>query len=293
MKWKDILKQGIKSGLEADPREINEEVMPEDLYSDCAIITGNGDLEVKNLYAGVDVGVSELLLIKRLVEQGQKIDAVLAHHPTSFAAYRMLEVVELQKINWIKNGVDQGVAEKLRQQIVLDESLDLKSKNHLAVESAAKFLNMPLMCLHTAVDNIAQAYFENILNKEKLQTVGEAFKVISDVRECGIASKYGDNPFMMDERSKDNPLGKYMVDMTGGVDPPSEIFKYLKKAGLDTLIGMHYGIENIRSISKNRINAIVCGHMACDSLGLNILCDTLEGRGVKIIPGSGFHRYRR
>ncbi len=293
MKWKDIYRLGIRAGLETDLREISIDEPVKDPYPDSAVITGNGGLDIEYLYVGVDVGVSELLLINRLTEQGKSIDAVLAHHPTSFAAYRMTGVVELQKINWIKNGVDPGEAERLREQIVLDESIDLRSKNHLAAESAAKLLDLPLMCLHTPVDNIVQSYFENILNTEKIRTAGEAFEVISGIQECRLASEYGDGPFLLEEKSKGRPLGKYMVDMTGGVDPPSGIFEYLKKAGLDTLVGMHYGIENIRSISKNGIDAIICGHMACDSLGLNILCDRLEDRGVKIIPGSGFYRYRR
>ena len=293
MKWRDIYKLGLKLGLENDLRVNNGEEPLKDIYSDCAIITGNGDLNVRTLYVAVDVGVSELLLIDRLVERGQKIDAVLAHHPTSFAAYRMTEVVELQKINWIKNGVDPEVAERLRQQIVLEESVDLGSRNHLATGNAAKLLDLPLMCLHTAVDNIVQSYFENILNTKKIQTVSDAFKVISVIEECKISSEYGDGPFILDDMSGGQPLGKYMVDMTGGVDPPSEIFEYLREAGLNTLVGMHYGIENIRSISKNSVNAIICGHMACDSLGLNILCDKLEKSGVAIIPGSGFYRFRR
>ncbi len=292
MKWKDIYELGIRSGLETDLRG-NREGSLEDIYPDCAIITGNGSLEVKNLYVGVDIGVGELLLIDRLNERGSKIDAALAHHPISFAAYRMPGVVELQKINWIRNGVALEVAERLTAQIVLDESIDLKSKNLLRAESAAGLLGMPLMSMHTAVDNIVQSCFENILGTNEAKTVGDAFEVISGIEECKVSSNHGDEPFILDERTAGRPLGKFMVDMTGGVDPPSEIFKYLKKSGLDTLIGMHYGIENIRSISKNNINAIICGHMASDSLGLNILCDKLEDRGVKIIPGSGFYRFRR
>jgi len=33
--------------------------------------------------------------------------------------------------------------------------------------------------------------------------------------------------------------------------------------------------------------------MACDSIGLNIFCDSLEKSGVSIINGSGFYRYKR
>lgn len=292
MKWKDIYELGIRSGLETDLRE-NMEILPlKDAYPDSAIITGDDGLDVKNLYVGVDIGVSELLLVDRLNERGSRIDAVLAHHPTSFAAYRMLDVVELQKKNWVKYGVDPDIAEKLAAQIVLEESIDLKSKNHLRVESAAGLLDIPLMSLHTAIDNIVQSYFEELLDTENAATIGKAFELISKLEECKISSGYGDGPFILDESLMDRPLGNYMVDMTGGVDPPSGVFKYLKKAKLDTLIGMHYGIENIKAISKNNLNAIICGHMACDSLGLNILCDKLEDRGVKITAGSGFYRCR-
>jgi len=81
--------------------------------------------------------------------------------------------------------------------------------------------------------------------------------------------------------------------MTGGVDPDSDIFKSLKKAGVSTLIAMHYSLDNIKAIKKNKLNAIISGHMACDSIGLNIYSDILEQGGIEIVAGSGFYRHRR
>ncbi|MCL4385665.1 MAG: hypothetical protein M1479_08155 [Actinobacteria bacterium] len=43
----------------------------------------------------------------------------------------------------------------------------------------------------------------------------------------------------------------------------------------------------------DKLPPIICGHMACDSIGLNIFCDFLEKQGVNIISGSGFYRYKR
>jgi putative NIF3 family GTP cyclohydrolase 1 type 2 len=77
------------------------------------------------------------------------------------------------------------------------------------------------------------------------------------------------------------------------VDPDSDIFKSLKKAGIDTLIAMHYSLDNIKAIKKNKLNAIICGHMACDSIGLNIYSDILEQSGIEVVAGSGFYRHRR
>jgi hypothetical protein len=41
------------------------------------------------------------------------------------------------------------------------------------------------------------------------------------------------------------------------------------------------------------MNVLVAGHMASDSLGLNLLADKIEERGVAITPCSGFLRVRR
>jgi hypothetical protein len=84
-----------------------------------------------------------------------------------------------------------------------------------------------------------------------------------------------------------------MVDMTGGMDPDPSIFPLLKKAGIKTLIAMHYSQENIKAIAKNKINAVITGHMASDSIGLNLFCDRLEEMGISIICGPGLYRHNR
>ena len=46
-------------------------------------------------------------------------------------------------------------------------------------------------------------------------------------------------------------------------------------------------------IKKNKINAVISGHMASDSIGLNRYCDRLEDQGLDIIAGAGLYRHRR
>jgi len=41
------------------------------------------------------------------------------------------------------------------------------------------------------------------------------------------------------------------------------------------------------------MNVVVSGHMATDSLGINLLADRLEDRGLQVIPCSGLIRARR
>ncbi|KKR97364.1 MAG: hypothetical protein UU49_C0033G0007, partial [Candidatus Magasanikbacteria bacterium GW2011_GWC2_41_17] len=41
------------------------------------------------------------------------------------------------------------------------------------------------------------------------------------------------------------------------------------------------------------LNIIIAGHIASDSLGLNLFLDELEKKGIKIIPCSGLIRVSR
>jgi hypothetical protein len=292
MKWKDIFNLGIEMGQDCDIRNIDKPGSYSRIYSDCSIIYGNGDSEINKIYAAVDAGVSELLLVNELNKRGSDIDGVLVHHPTAAGAYNLTGVVELQKFNWEKTGVDPRIADKIYESMIDDEAIELKEKNFLDVKSAAEFLGIPVMCMHTAIDNIVQVFFENFFIDKKLWRLKDVLREFNKIYECSQASAMGDEPYIIGDNIK-SYTGRIMVDMTGGIDPDSKIFYYLKKAGINTLIAMHYSQDNVKSIRENKINAVITGHMAGDSIGLNKFCDRLEERGLEIVQGSGFYRYRR
>ncbi|MEE8324169.1 MAG: hypothetical protein V3R31_00785, partial [Candidatus Humimicrobiaceae bacterium] len=283
----------IKLGRECDIRNYQDSGKSDLDYSDCTIINGDPGLEIKKVYIAVDVGVSELLLVRELNDNGAGIDGIISHHPIGSGAYRLTDVIDIQKYNWERYGVNQKIADGIIERMIEEENIYLRSQNFLAVENASKLLELPVMCIHTAIDNAVQDFFEKILKKHSFMTVGDIFKKIELLPECIKTSASGDGPFIIKNTNINDHPGKIMVDMTGGVDPDSDIFKYLKKAGINTIIAMHYSLENIKAIKKNRLNTIICGHMACDSIGLNIYSDILEKNGVRIIEGSGFYRHRR
>lgn len=299
MKWIDIFKSGIEIGSENDIRN-NQVIKSKDEinysnsfnYPDSLIINGDNEKEIKNLYAAIDVETSEVLLVKELLNNGLEIDGILSHHPIGRGYYLIPEVIEIQKYNWIKFGVNKKIAAGLHSKLVWEESIEGR-ENHLGVENASKMLNIPLMCIHTPIDNIIQKFFEDLFLYKNNLSLKEALEIVNNIPECEKSSKNGDNPFIIGNGDDNEKLGKFFIDMTGGVDPPDEIFFHLKKAGVDTIIGMHYNIDNIKSMMKNKLPAIICGHMACDSIGLNLFCDFLEKQGVNIISGSGFYRYKR
>jgi putative NIF3 family GTP cyclohydrolase 1 type 2 len=293
VKWQNIFETGIKLGRECDLRNFQDPRNYRGGYSDCVIINGDPGMEIKKVYVAVDIKVSEILLVKELNRNGAGINGLISHHPMSSGAYRLTDVVEIQKYNWERYGVDKKITDVIVKKMVEEENIELRSRNFLAVESASRLLEIPVLCIHTAIDNVVQDYFEKIFKKRLFGTLGDAFKKIESIPECIKASVYGDGPFILENKNINDSMGKIMVDMTGGIDPDSDIFKSLKKAGINTLIAMHYNLDNIKSIKKNKLNAIICGHMACDSIGLNIYSDLLEKNGIEIIAGSGFYRYKR
>ena len=297
MKWIEIFKKGLEFGLEYEIRKhpVNINMPGKDnlFYPDCAIISGDLSKEIKDLYVCIDSDTSEVLLVNELIKGGRNIDGILSHHPVGKGYHLLSGVIEIQRDNWVKFGVSKAVADKLLKKMVFEETIESKG-NQLGAENACRKLNIPLMCIHTPVDNIIQKFFESLFAYKNNLSLNEALEIVKNIPECAQAAFNGDGPYIVNADNENNKnLGKIMVDMTGGVDPPDEIFPHLKKAGVETLIGMHYGIDNIRAMMKSNISALVCGHMACDSSGLNIFCDSLEKSGISIISGSGFYRYKR
>jgi putative NIF3 family GTP cyclohydrolase 1 type 2 len=56
---------------------------------------------------------------------------------------------------------------------------------------------------------------------------------------------------------------------------------------------MHISEEHRKEAQKHHMNLVVTGHMASDSIGMNLLSDDLEKKGVTVLPCSGFIRVNR
>jgi hypothetical protein len=56
---------------------------------------------------------------------------------------------------------------------------------------------------------------------------------------------------------------------------------------------MHISEKHRKKAQKAHINVVIAGHMASDSLGMNLFLDELEKKGIEIIPCSGLIRVKR
>ena len=109
MKLIDVYRLAIETGMKHDPRpESDVKRLLEDErkaydsmdegkkqyfdterlwnpYADSRLSYGDPDTEVTRLMWGIDIGTGEVLLADRLREKGQRIDALVAHHPLGLA----------------------------------------------------------------------------------------------------------------------------------------------------------------------------------------------------------------
>lgn len=316
MKIREIYELAIEKGIEKDPRtkevvlkilekenkqyqEIKEEEKKEfDLdrlfnpYSDTRILYGDPEREVKRVLTGIDMETGEVLLADRLSSRGTPVDLVIAHHPEGKAMSALYRVMDLQEDLLAKFGVPINVAEGIMDSRINEVKRGLMPLNHNRAVDAARLLDIPLICVHTPADNHVSDFLQKAMDEKNPETLGDVLKVLKEFPEYAEAVKYNAGPAII-LGSKDRRAGKIMVDVTGGTSGSEDAYAKLAVAGVGTLVVMHIGDKHRKEAEKNHINVIVAGHMASDSLGMNLFLDYLARRGVEIIPSAGLLRYER
>lgn len=316
MKIKEIYEYLVARGIEKDPRqtegveaalerekikfeEMNEDQKKEyDLealtnpYSDTRILCGDPETEVERILVGVDIEVGEVMLADRLSEKGRPIDLILAHHPEGKALAEMHEVMHLQEDILARFGVPINVAEGIMASRISEVKRGIMPINHNRAIDAAKILGLAMMCAHTVADNQVTAYLQDIFDNEKQRTLGDIIKRLKGIPEYAEAVRHSAGPDLV-LGSKERSAGKILVDMTGGTSGSEDAYAKLSQAGVGTIVVMHISEKHRKQAKKNHINVVVAGHIASDSLGMNLLLDGIEEKGVEILPCSGLIRNKR
>lgn len=266
-------------------------------YSDTRVFHGAPEWAVKKALVGVDIDTGEVLLANELNRRHPQspIDLIIAHHPLSGGLAALHEVMELQIELLAHYGVPITMAEKITRKRIEEVERGVSPINHGQSVDAAKLLDIPIMCIHTPSDNHVASYlYQEIKKRQKdLVRVEDVLKFLLSIPEYQEATKLRAGPIIF-AGSRDNFAGRIAVtEITGGTDGAKEIYERLAQAGVGTIISMHQREEWKEEARRHHLNVVVAGHMSSDSLGLNLLLDNLEKRGIEIVPCSGFIRVSR
>ncbi|MFZ3062896.1 MAG: NGG1p interacting factor NIF3 [Actinomycetota bacterium] len=316
MKLREIYDLAVRMGIDNDPR--GKEVVLQQLkrakgeyerlseeekkdydiekftnpFSDTRILNGDPETEVGMVLAGIDMEVGEALLADRLREKGTPIDLIISHHPEAKALAALSEVMPMQADIWYKYGVPINVGDALITDRMKEIQRAFLPINHTRPVDAARLLNMPFLCAHTATDNLVTTYLQKIFDEKPPATVRDILDTLKKIPEYQRATKESVGPTVIVGDPSKRP-GKVMVDMTGGTGGPKEIIQKLGDAGVGTLVGMHMSEDARKEAEKHHMNIVIAGHTSSDGLGMNLFLDELEKKGVKVLACSGLARVKR
>ncbi|RLC42668.1 MAG: NGG1p interacting factor NIF3 [Candidatus Coatesbacteria bacterium] len=325
MKLSEIYKIAVEEGIKVDPR--GEEYVKKELelenkryhqmsekekktydterltnpFPDTRILSGDPEMDVKSALVGIDMDVGEVTLADRLNERGEEINLIWSHHPQGIARNYLYDVMKMQAEMLHKYGVPINVAEGILEPRILEVRRALLPFNSSRAVDAAGLMGFAFLSTHTVADNHVTHFLQNLFDEKKPDTVGDCLDLLESIPEYQDTKKLGTGMLVL---SKSKPAetnyhkisaGKVFIDMTGGTGGSKEAFEKLTQTtDIGTIIGMHIREENLKKAKENHINVIVAGHMASDSLGMNLLIDKIQKKGeIKIIPTSGFKRIER
>ena len=123
-------------------------------YGDTRILNGKGTEDIKTLMVGIDIETGEVLLADRLREKGEKIDALMIHHPEGRALMDLDKVMPLMVDLHNEWGVPVNVTEGNLRPRMDRIRRSIHADNLFRTERAAELLGFPSVTCHTPADNM-------------------------------------------------------------------------------------------------------------------------------------------
>jgi putative NIF3 family GTP cyclohydrolase 1 type 2 len=318
MKLNKLFKEVIAHGMAVDPRgkarvqkeldrakkdyeslsdEKKQRFDPERLtnpYSDSRILYGDPDTEIQSVMVGIDMEVGEILLADRLRQLGKQIDLVWAHHPEGSGLANLGGVMAMQADILCSFGVPINIAEGLLEPRIKEVERGVMPGNHMRAVDAARLLDVPMICTHTPADNCVTGHLQELFDRKKPETVEDVVDILRDIPEYAEAER-GGSGLKIVAGSEKRRCGRVFVDMTGGTSGSEKTFERLANTSdIGTMVVMHIPEKHLEQADSNHINVVIAGHMASDTLGMNLLIDAVEKAGQKkfsVIECSGFRRH--
>ena len=284
-----------KEKLEGKEKEWFDDERTWNPYSDSRVINGTGEEDVQRLMVCIDGEIQEMLLADRLREKGERIDAVLIHHPEGRALADLDKVMSLQADVYAMAGVPVNHSEGLLRPRMDRIWRAIHADNLFRTERAAELLGIPAFCCHTITDNLVWRFMEKTICQKKFDTLKEIVNETHKIEEYMWYAKKG-NPTIIVNGSDFSRPGKVVAtEFTGGTNGPEDFIEKQSHAGVGTILAMHFTEKEVEKGKEHHINMIQCSHMASDAIGINLLLDKLskEEKRLSTLDVSGFIRVKR
>lgn len=235
-------------------------------------IDGNN---IRRVLLTIDADPAIIMLAK---EQGY--DAVIVHHPIGISLLNFHKVFDRHIDYMLSYGIDEELATNavnaLKEKVTLRTHTSIY--NHTV--AVAEMLDMPLLNIHLPCDELMRLRIVEVLKGNDIEKISDIIKSVKKIPEFKNASTeplvvYGD---------PDNIINRYAVVIAAGTNGGAEIAKLYFVADTNTVVYLHISNEELAKLKSSTVegNLVILGHLAGDSLGLNIFADKLEEEGLEV-----------
>jgi putative NIF3 family GTP cyclohydrolase 1 type 2 len=239
---------------------------------------------VRRVFATIDCDVADLLMARVL-----RCDTVLTHHPEGPAMLNGWKLIALQIEQMVECGVPVARAEAAIQRRMQSVELNSHARNYARVVQAAQLLNVSLLNVHLPCDVITRRLIAEKMAPfnlpESRATVAEVIAALQEFPEQKLAATEPKVRLGAVERL----AGRVAVGMAGYTNGGVDVLRAYFDAGVGTVLMMHFPEADLKEAREQKLagNLIVTGHMASDSIGINVYLDELERRGLEVVRTGG------
>lgn len=220
------------------------------------------------ILAGIDMGTPEILAANQI-----EFDCVFGHHPAGGSAIQNLHMdimYQITKLN--KLGIIDDYCIKYIKGLSCKIEYDYYGFNYYRTPSLAELLNINFLTIHTTIDILTEKFIEEVILK-KLSTNSSIIDLINELKTVNEIKQSIEDPRIV-RGIPENTIGIVVPIFTCSPDP--NIFDLYFSRGIDTIIAMYVTSNFDVSKIPDDKNLVVLGHMAGDSIGMNILLSDLK-----------------
>ena len=249
---------------------------------DSAIYHPGGD--IRRVLVGIDIGVPELVLAKDLA-----FDLALAHHPIGGSAVlEFHRVFERHVLQMVAAGIPERMACEAVEEMTRERRILAAMKNYDHAPSVARLVDMPLMNIHTPLDEIGRQRMAEAARS--LPSDASVSDLTAHLYESFGEFRNAATRIEVRIGREENRIGRVVVSHAAGTNGGYSVAKAYFDHGVDTVIYIHCRSQDskrLREAYGDSKNLIVTGHIASDSLGINPFLAALSERGLEVEAISG------